>query len=43
LLDHHGVDIPLDGLLVDWIAARKLSRAAEARLRDALEDRSLGG
>ena len=42
LLDHHGVDIPLDGLLVDWIAARKLARAAENRLRGALDDGALG-
>ncbi|GAA0599009.1 hypothetical protein GCM10009416_41470 [Craurococcus roseus] len=41
LLDHHGVDIPLDGLLVDWIAARKLARAMEARLREALESGAL--
>lgn len=42
LLDHHGFDIPLDGLLVDWLAARKLAGAAEARVRTALREARLG-
>ena len=41
LLDHHGMDVPLDGLLVDRIAARKLARAAEDRLREALRGGAL--
>jgi hypothetical protein len=42
LLEHHGMDIPLDGLLVDWVAARKLARAAEAQVREALKNGALG-
>jgi hypothetical protein len=42
LLEHNGIDVPLDGLLVDWIAARKLAGAAEAQVRRALGSGALG-
>ncbi|MBD0272697.1 MAG: hypothetical protein ICV73_12305, partial [Acetobacteraceae bacterium] len=42
LLGHNGVDIPLDGLLVDWIAARKLAGAAAAQMHKGLESGALG-
>jgi hypothetical protein len=41
LLDHNGIDLPLDGLLVDWIAARKLAGMANVQVRKALKDGAL--
>jgi hypothetical protein len=41
LLDHNGIDLPLDGLLVDWIAARKLAGMANVQVREALKDGAL--
>jgi hypothetical protein len=42
LLDHGGLDIPLDGAAVDRIAARKLAGAAEAEIRRAMASGGLG-
>ena len=36
LLDGNGLDLPMDGLLADWVTARKLAGAAEERIRKAM-------
>jgi Patatin-like phospholipase len=42
LLDGNGLDLPMDGLLADWVTARKLAGAAEERIRRAMASGALG-
>jgi hypothetical protein len=41
LLDHHGLDIPLDGLVADRSAAGKIAGAAEAEIRKGVASGAL--